>query len=64
MSEVGNGGALSPYLESSLITSPEQLPLLAALGIAAVYLRRRRSQPESQGLSEAERARLTQLLDE
>lgn len=38
--------------------------LLAALGIAAVYLRRRRSQPESTGLSVEERARLAEILDE
>lgn len=38
--------------------------LLAALAIAAMYLRRRRDQPETAGLSEAERARLSQLLDE
>ena len=38
--------------------------LLAALGIALVYLRRRRSQPESTQLSEEERARLAELLDE
>lgn len=38
--------------------------LLAALGIALVYLRRRRSQPESAQLSEEERARLAELLDE
>lgn len=38
--------------------------LLAALGIAGLYLRRRRSQPDSQGLSEAEQARLAELLDD
>ena len=38
--------------------------LLAALGIAALYLRRRRSQPETPVLSDAERARLSELLDE
>ena len=38
--------------------------LLAALGIAAVYLRRRRSQPETAGLSAEERARLAELMDE
>ena len=38
--------------------------LLAALGIAAVYLRRRRSQPESASLSAEERARLAEILDE
>lgn len=38
--------------------------LLAALGISAAYLRRRRAQPESERLSEAERTRLSELLDE
>ena len=38
--------------------------LLAALGISVDYLRRRRNQPESAGLSEAERARLSELMDE
>lgn len=38
--------------------------LLAALGIAVAYVRRRRSAPESTGLSEEERARLAELLDE
>ena len=38
--------------------------LLAALGIAAAYLRRRRSQPETAGLSAEERARLAELMDE
>jgi cytochrome c-type biogenesis protein CcmH len=38
--------------------------LLAALGIAAGYLSRRRSQPESASLSAEERARLAEILDE
>ena len=38
--------------------------LLAALGISAAYLRRRRAQPETERLSEAERTRLSELLDE
>ena len=38
--------------------------LLAALGIAAVYIRRRRPEAVADGLSEAEKARLTQLLDD
>lgn len=38
--------------------------LLAAIGIAFVYVRRRRSQPESPDLNEAEQARLSELLDE
>lgn len=38
--------------------------LLAALGISLAYLRRRRSQPETAGLSEVERARLAELMDE
>ena len=38
--------------------------LLAALGIAAVYIRRRRPEVAADGLSEAEKARLSQLLDD
>ena len=38
--------------------------LLAALGIAAVYLRRRKAAPDAASLSPEERARLSQLLDE
>ncbi|SMX22109.1 Cytochrome c-type biogenesis protein CcmH precursor [Boseongicola aestuarii] len=38
--------------------------LLAALGIAAVYIRRRRPEVAATGLSEAEKARLSQLLDD
>ena len=38
--------------------------LLAALGIAAVYIRRRRPDVAADGLSEAEKVRLSQLLDD
>ncbi|NNJ69129.1 MAG: cytochrome c-type biogenesis protein CcmH [Boseongicola sp.] len=38
--------------------------LLAALGIAAVYIRRRRPEAAATGLSEAEKTRLSQLLDD
>lgn len=38
--------------------------LLAALGIAAVYIRRRRPDAAADGLSEAEKVRLSQLLDD
>lgn len=38
--------------------------LLAALGIAGVYIRRRRPEIAAEGLSEAEKARLSQLLDD
>ncbi|MCV6594196.1 MAG: cytochrome c-type biogenesis protein CcmH [Silicimonas sp.] len=36
---------------------------LSALGISALYLRRRRSAPAPEGLSDAEEARLKELLD-
>ena len=39
------------------------LMLLSALAIAAVYIRRRRVQPEAEALSEDERARLSELLE-
>ena len=38
--------------------------LLAALGIAAVYIRRRRPEAAVDGLSEAEKERLSELLDD
>ena len=38
--------------------------LLAALGIAAAYIRRRRPETSAEGLSDAEKARLSELLDD
>lgn len=38
--------------------------LIAALGISALYLRRRRVEPEQDALSDDEKARLAALLDE
>lgn len=38
--------------------------LLAGLGLALFYLRGRRAEPEAEELSEAERERLAQLMDE
>ena len=40
------------------------LMLVGAVGISFVYLRRRRIQPEANGLTAAEQARLDELLDE
>lgn len=40
------------------------LMLVGAVGISLVYLRRRRVQPEENGLTAAEKARLYELLDE